>query len=72
MKEIVTKCTFAFKELSLQVVLIYIDAIIKLLNNEFMFHLVNNHVVPLGITCNIMNISNNCLETLKWIYLQYR
>ena len=36
--------------------LIYIDAIIKLLNNEFMFHPVNNHVVPLGITCNIMNI----------------
>ena len=42
-------------------VFIHIDVIIKLLN-ELVFRRVNEHVVPLGVSRNIMNTSNNQLD----------
>ena len=57
-KQIVTKAIFAFKEFWRRVVFININLIIKLLENELVFHLSNEHVVPLGVSRDIMNISN--------------
>ena len=60
-------CTYLTKTLCnsvycLEVMFIAIDIFMKLLKNEFVFHRVNKHVVPLGVSRNIMNISNNCFE----------
>ena len=54
-----TKCGFALKELGFEIVRINVHVVVKLLHNELVFHLINEHMVPLWVSCNVMHISNN-------------
>ena len=53
-----TRNLCSIQHIVLEVMFKVIDIFMKLLKNELVFHGINKHVVPLGVSGNIMNISN--------------